>query len=117
MPKQLLTGTLDEQCEFLYQLAQEKIAQGNFTGAAHALQEIIKYAPGYKDSAALLVEIKQRKARQSRLVIAGLIGAALGVGVGTLTGVGNDLIFIVYAGVGLVVGYGVGNWIESWRND
>ena len=38
--KQTLIGTLDEQCEFLYDLALEKMDQGNYTGAAHALKEI-----------------------------------------------------------------------------
>ena len=37
MPKQKLTGTLDEQCEFLYGLAITKMAEGNYTGAKHAL--------------------------------------------------------------------------------
>lgn len=65
MPKQTLTGTLEEQCEFLYQLAQEKMAQGNYTGAVHALQEVTKHAPTFRDAAALLREAKQKKSGAS----------------------------------------------------
>jgi hypothetical protein len=53
MPKQVLTGTLDEQCEFLYSLAQEKIGQGNYTGAVHVLKEIVKHKPDYRDAVAI----------------------------------------------------------------
>jgi hypothetical protein len=115
MPKQLLTGTLDEQCDFLYNVAQEKIAQGNYTGAAYALKEIVKHVPNYKDAAELLAEVKARKSVQTRLLLFGMIGAALFVGLGTLVQVPNDLVFIGLALVGLVIGYGVGNWIESLR--
>ena len=54
MPKQLLTGSLEEQCQFLYSLALEKIQQGNYTGAVHALKEIVKYKPDFLDAADLL---------------------------------------------------------------
>ncbi|HMN31708.1 MAG TPA: hypothetical protein PKE45_26400, partial [Caldilineaceae bacterium] len=54
MPKQLLTGTLEEQCEFLYTMAVEKMAQGNYTGAVHALKEVVKHAPDFRDAQALL---------------------------------------------------------------
>ena len=116
MPKQLLTGTLDEQCEFLYNMAQEKMAQGNFTGAVYALQEVAKFAPDYKNVAELLATARSRKATQRRLVIGGFVGAALFIGIGTIIQVSNDLIFILLALIGLVVGYGVANWLESLRN-
>ncbi|RIK44841.1 MAG: hypothetical protein DCC55_01165 [Chloroflexi bacterium] len=115
MPKQLLTGTLEEQCEFLYNLAQEKMAQGNFTGAAHALAEVVKHAPDFRDAQALLAEAKARKAAQQRLLIAGILGALLFVGLGSLLQLSNDLVLIGLALAGAVAGYGVGNWLESYR--
>jgi hypothetical protein len=115
MPKQLLTGTVDEQCEFLYTLAQEKMAQGNFTGAVHALQEVIKHRPRFRDAQALLAEAKARKAIQTRLLIASLVGALLFVGIGTVVRLSNDLFFLLWAALGAIVGYGVGNWLESYR--
>jgi hypothetical protein len=115
MPKQLLAGTLEEQCEFLYNLAQEKMAQGNFTGAEYALAEVVKHAPDFRDAQALLAEARARKAAQRRLLIAGILGAILFVGFGTLLELSNDLLLIGLALVGVVVGYGVGNWVESYR--
>jgi hypothetical protein len=47
MPQELLTGSLKEQCDFLYEMAVDKMAHGNFTGAAHILGEIVRYAPDY----------------------------------------------------------------------
>jgi hypothetical protein len=116
MPKQLLTGTVDEQCEFLYTLAQEKMAQGNFTGAIHALQEVVKHRPRFRDAQALLAEAKARKAVQTRLLIVSLVGALLFVGIGTVVGLSNDLFFLLWAGLGALVGYGVGNWFERYRH-
>ncbi len=63
MPKELLTGTLDEQCEFLYNLAMEKMQAGNYTGAAHALKEIVEHKPNFRDAAELLEEAKTAQVR------------------------------------------------------
>jgi hypothetical protein len=115
MPKQVLTGTLDEQCEFLYTLAQEKMRQGNFTGAVHALEEVAQYAPNYKDVGVLLADAKQRKAAQRRLLIGGILGAILFVGFGSFFQLSNDLYFIGLILLGAVVGYAVAAALESRR--
>jgi hypothetical protein len=115
MPRQRLTGTLDEQCDFLYGLAVEKMAQGNYTGAVHALGEIVKYKPDFRDSAALLEEARRRKAEQRWLLIAATAGLALFVAIGSFLGAPNDLALIVFAAVGMLVGYGVGNLLFSYR--
>lgn len=115
MPKELLTGTLEEQCEFLYNLAREKMAQGNFTGAVHALEEVVRYAPHFRDAQELLAEAKARKVLQRRLLIAGLCGAIVFVGFGTLYGLPNDLYFLALAGIGAVVGYGLGLFLTRFH--
>ena len=115
MPKQKLTGSLDEQCQFLYDAALEKMAVGNYTGAKHALQEIVKYKPDFRDAAQLLEEVKQRNSSQTLLLISAFIGAALGVTVGSFTGAPNDLVLLLYLAVGGLVGYGAGNLIDSYR--
>ena len=116
MPKELLTGTLEEQCEFLYDLAREKMAQGNYTGAAHALAEVVRHAPNFRDAPELLIEAKARKALQRRLLIAGLGGAIVFVGFGTVYGLPNDLYFLALAALGAVIGYVLGNLWESYRH-
>ena len=108
MRTEKLAGTLEEQCAFLYQLAHQKMGEGNYTGAAHVLQEIVKYAPTYKDAAQLLADVQQRKREQRNLLLTALLGAALFVGAGTVAQVPNDLIFILLAVIGAVVGFGVG---------
>ena len=110
MPKQTLTGTLEEQCEFLYSLAQEKMQQGNFTGAVHTFQEVAKHFPHYREVDRLLAEAKQQKSAQSLLLITAFVGAALFVGIGTFIKIPNDFVFLLLAVVGAVVGFGIGNF-------
>jgi hypothetical protein len=115
VPKQTLTGTLEEQCEFLYNLAQEKMAQGNFTGATHALQEVLKHAPDYRDAATLLIEAKRQKSTQSVLLVTAFVGAALFIAIGTILKVSNDFLLLLLAVVGAIAGFGVGNFIQSFH--
>jgi hypothetical protein len=115
MPKQLLTGTLDEQCEFLYDLALEKMQQGNFTGAVHALKEVVKHNPGFRDASTVLAEAKRRKAEQSQLLWFAFGGAMLFVLFGTMMQLGNDFLFLGLIAVGAVVGFLVGNLVRSLR--
>lgn len=115
MPKQLLTGTLDEQCEFLYDLALEKMKEGNFTGAIHALQEIVKYNPGFRDAKALLTDAKRRKSEQSQLLWFAFGGAALFVFIGTMIQLTNDLLFFGLIVVGALLGFFMGNLVRSLR--
>ena len=115
MPKQLLTGTLEEQCAFLYNLAQEKMAQGNYTGAVHALQEILKYAPDNRDAAELLHEAKRRKREQGILIWVSLTSATLFIAIGSLMEIGNDLWFLALAVVGAVIGFLLANLVILLR--
>lgn len=116
MPNQTLTGTLEEQCEFLYELAVEKMGQGNYTGAVHVLKEIVKYKPDYRDAAQLLIEAKERKSEQTFLLLMAVLGASVAVAIGGIIGVPNDLIFLILVVLGALVGYGIGNFIRSFRH-
>jgi len=115
MPKQKLTGTLEQHCEFLYGLAITKIAQGNYTGAKHALEEIVKHKPDFRDAQELLAEVSRKKSDQTFLVVMAIIGALAGVAVGSLGQLGNDLVLLLLAGVGALLGYAAGNFIRSFR--
>ena len=114
MAKKQLKGTLEEQCSFLYQLAQEKLESGNYTGAVYALKEIVKYQPEYADAAELLAAARNQKKRQTTRIMISLVGAILAVGIGSTTGLRNDLWFFVLAFAGLLVGYGAANLIQSY---
>lgn len=105
MARQELQGTLEEQCEFLYGLAVEKMQAGNFSGAVYALKELHRHNPEYRDVARLLAEVKVRKARQRNLILAGLAGGALAASIANLLGVAADLWLIAAAAAGLVGTY------------
>ena len=115
MQKQSLTGTLEEQCAFLYDIAVEKMAQGNFTGAYHALKDVVKHAPDFRDAAALLEDATKRKKEQRSLLIFATLGATLAVFAGTLLQLSNDIWFILLVLVGGIVGYALGNLVNSFR--
>lgn len=109
MRTEKLSGTLEEQCEFLYELANEKMGQGNYSGAYHALKEILKHVPDHAAANELMVYVKQKKSEQRKLLLMGILGAVLFVGLGTALQLSNDLLFILLAIVGVVVGFVVGN--------
>lgn len=115
MPKQLLEGSLDDQSEFLYDMALEKMQKGNFTGAYHALKEVVKHNPGFRDAPALLERVKRHKAEQRFLLLFAFMGSALFIAIGSTLRLSNDLLFILLAIVGLLIGYGAGNFVNSFR--
>lgn len=115
MPKQLLTGTLDEQCEFLYDLALEKMQQGNYTGATHALKEVVKHNPDFRDATAVLAKAKQHKSEQNLLLWFAFGGASLFVLFGTMMQLDNDFYFLGLIAVGAMVGFLTGNLVRTLR--
>ncbi|MDI9548057.1 MAG: hypothetical protein QM346_10715 [Chloroflexota bacterium] len=115
MPKQMLSGTLDEQCEFLYNLALDKMEQGSYTGAIRALQEIVRYAPDYRDAAQLLQESRARKAESRWLIVFAFLGGIVMIGVGTLFQASNDAAFLALALAGAGLGYLAGIGINRRR--
>ena len=115
MPKTMLTGTLEEQCAFLYNVAQEKMAAGNFTGAIHALKEILAHAPAYPGAQALMAQAKTRKREQGLLLWAAFGGAIVAIFFGTLWELPNDLWLLLLALGGAGVGFLVANAIAMLR--
>lgn len=116
MRKQELTGTLEEQCETLYQIALEKMEQGNYTGAYHALKDINKHKPDFRDVKRLFAEAKAKKSEQRFLLLISLLGATLFVWIGSRMQIANDLVFIAVAVLGGIIGYIVALWISNLRH-
>jgi len=108
MPRQLLAGTLEEQCAFLVGLAQEKMAAGNYTGAIHALKEVQKHVPTYPGAAELMAAAKAGKREQSVLLWMSFAGAIVAVFFGTQWRVPNDIWFLGLAVLGGLAGYLLG---------
>lgn len=111
--KQQLQGTIEEQCAFLYDLAQDKMKAGNFAGALYALKEVARHKPDYRDVQTLLPQLRQRKAEQRRLILIGL-GSGIAFASGALAaGVDNDLWVMACGLAGLVCGYGGYSLLKS----
>lgn len=113
VPKKLLTGTTEEQCGFLYQLAEEKMASGNYTGAVYALKEIVKYRPDFRDAARLLETAREEKRKQRNRIVISLLGAIVAIAIGSAIGLPNDLWLFGIAFAGLLVGYGAANLLPG----
>lgn len=113
MPRQTLTGTLEEQCAFLFSLAQEKASAGNYAGARHALKEILKYRPDYPGAQELMAQVVAGGRQQRLLLWFSLGGASLGVILGTLLQLPNDLWFLLMGAAGALVGWFIGNMIAG----
>jgi hypothetical protein len=111
----MLTGTLEEQCAFLMDLSQQKMAAGNFTGALHALKEIQKHAPEYPGLAEAMARAQAGKREQRTLVLSGFGGAVVAVFLGTWLDVPNDLWLLGLALIGAVGGYLIGAAIVGRR--
>lgn len=116
MRKEKLVGTLEEQCAFLYDLAVDKMEQGNYTGAFHALKEVVKHKPDYQDAAELLQQAKQQKSEQRFLLVIALIGSIVAVWIGSRLQLSNDLLFIVLAVIGALAGYIIAVWLNGFRS-
>jgi hypothetical protein len=116
MKKQALTGTLEEQCEFLYNIAIEKLEQGNYTGAYHALKEVVHHKPDFRDAAQRLAEAKQKKSEQRLLLLSAIVGGILFTGIGTSLQISNRILFYGLILLGVVVGYSCALWWVGNRN-
>ena len=116
MKKQELTGTLDEQCAFLYDLAVEKMEQGNYTGAYHALKDIAKHKPDFRDVLQLFEEAKAKKSEQRFLLLVSLVGSMLFIWLGSFLQISNDFLFIGVAILGAVFGYFIATLLNGLRH-
>lgn len=105
MVRKMLEGTMEEQCEFLYTLALDKMKTGNFTGALYALREVAKHDPGYRDVASLLAQARRRKAEQRSLILVGLGTGVLFAIAARAAGLTHDLGLMASGLAGLVCGY------------
>lgn len=115
MPREQLTGTLDEQCDFLYELALDKMKDGNYTGAFHALKEVVAHRPDDSAAVEALSLAKFKKAEQRNLLTWSISGGIVFLGIGTWLGIGNDLLFIGLTVIGVLVGYALANLFNSYR--
>lgn len=115
MPKQELEGTLDEQLAAAYEMVQERMAEGKFTGAEHYAKEIIKVDPNYRDIQEILKQARQAKREQQLTLIISLVGAVIAIAITRWLGWTKDWQSLIFAFIGLVLGFLFSTFVVNRR--
>lgn len=100
-----LTGTPEEQADQLYEMAEEAMSQGRYSGAYRYWLEIEKALPGYRDVPQRLAEANRARREQRFLIMGALLGAAILVFVARTLGTQSELVLFGAAVAGLLVGW------------
>ncbi len=115
MPRQELTGTLDEQLATVYDMVQERMAQGKYSGAVHYAKEIIKVDPNYQDIQELLHQAEQAKRKQRWTLLISLSGATIAIAIARGLGFAQDWQSLLFALIGLVLSFLITTWFFQRR--
>lgn len=110
MAQHQLTGTLEEQLATVYDMVEERMSQGKYSGAVHYAKEIIKADPNYRDIQDILRRAKQAKREQSLTLTISLIGAIIVVAITRWLGLTEDWQSLFFAFVGLILGFAISTW-------
>ena len=105
MPKQQLSGPLDEQLATVYEVVQQRLEEGKYSGAVHYAKEIIKVDPNFRDIQEILRQAKRKQRQQSILLSASLAGAILAVIVTRSLGLTQDWLSLTFAVLGGGLGF------------
>lgn len=105
MPKQQLSGTLEEQKAAVYEIVQQRMAEGKYSGAVHYAKEIIKADPDYRDIQQVLQQARQAKRQQTLTLVASLVAAIFGVAAASAAGFDADWQMLLAGFIGLLIGY------------
>lgn len=100
-----LTGSPEEQADQLYDLAEEAMAQGRYSGAYRYWQEIEKALPGYRDVPERLAEANLARREQRFLIMGALAGAVVLLFIARSLGAERELVLLGAAVLGLLVGW------------
>ncbi len=105
MPKQQLSGTLDEQLATLYEMAQQRLAEGKYSGAVHFAKQIIKADPNYRDIQEILRKAQRAKSEQTWTLVASLVMAMLAIAFARPLGFSKDWQMLILGFFGLLIGF------------
>lgn len=100
-----LTGTPEEQADQLYDLAEEAMGEGRYSGAYHYWLEIEKALPGYRDVPERLAEANLARREQRFLIMGALLGAVVLVAIARSLGAERELMLMAAAVLGLLIGW------------
>lgn len=105
MAKQQISGTLEEQLATVYDIVQQRMADGKYSGAVHYAKEIIKADPNYRDIQQILRSAQQAKRQQSLTLVVSLLAAIVGVIIARFAGFDKDWQMLLAGFIGLLVGF------------
>ncbi len=115
MPVKKLEGTVEEQAAQIYDLAAEAMQEGRFTAAYRYYLEIERAVPGFRDVPELLAKANFARKEQRSLLLGSITGASVLIVLARLLGNNNELVFLILAVFGLVLGFllvaGVYHWL------
>lgn len=117
MPKQQLTGALDEQLATVYDMVEERMSQGKYSGAVHYAKEIVKVDPHYRDIQDILGRAQRAKREQSLTLTASLAGAVIVIAITRWLGLTEDWQSLFFAFIGLVFGFVIATWLFIRRRE
>lgn len=115
MPKEQLQGPLEDQLAVVYDIVQQRMATGRYSGAVHYAKEIIKHDPNYRDIQELLRAAQTAKRQQSILLSASLLIAILAVAITRWLGWTQDWLSLIVAALGALLGFLLANFLLSRR--
>ena len=110
MSKQVLEGTLDEQLATAYDMVQERMANGRYSGAEHYAREIIKVDPNYRDIREIAAAARKAKREQRYTILISLITSAIAIAITRGLGLTQDWQSLVFAFIGLIIGFLIANY-------
>lgn len=105
MAKQQLSGTLDEQLATLYDMTQQRLADGKYSGAVHFAKQIVKVDPNYRDIQEILRKAQRAKYEQTWAMVVSLIVAMLAIALARPLGFSKDWQMLIFGFFGLLIGF------------
>ncbi len=105
MPKLQLAGSVDEQLATVYEMVQERMANGRYSGAVTYAKEIIRVDPNYRDIQEILAQAQRAKREQTWGLVISLVAAVVAVALARWIGLTRDWQMLIFAFVGLIGGF------------
>ena len=105
MPKLQLAGSIDEQLATVYDMVQERLANGRYSGAVAYAKEIVKVDPNYRDIQELLHKAQRAKREQTWGLVVSLVAAVAAIALARWIGLTRDWQMLLFGFAGLLGGF------------
>ncbi|MEA3336571.1 MAG: hypothetical protein U9R25_11720 [Chloroflexota bacterium] len=113
MATEQLHGTVEEQADQLYGMAEEAMEEGRFTGAVRYFAEIERALPGYRDVPQRLASARRARNEQRFSLFGSLLGAMLLIVLARILNASSEWVFLAAGAIGLILGFVLSQLIYS----